>query len=95
MTLAAGTDDVQTIITFLLVRGLIIAAAVLGLITLLVIAFLLVRRAGRLREAKQLVRPVARAMGNRTGAVGAVSWHANRYLDDDARGGGPRRQDRR
>jgi hypothetical protein len=91
-TLASQSDDLHTIVTFLLVRGLIIAAVVVGLIALLIIVFLLVRRAGRLREAKQMVRPIARAMGRRTGAVGAVSRYADRYLDDDARDARDRRR---
>lgn len=75
----------ETLLTFLLVRGLIIAAVVLGIALLIAVVIVLARRAGRLDDAKRLAAPLARGLGNRKGVWGALGRGASGYLDDGKR----------
>lgn len=75
----------ETLITFLLVRGLIIAGVVLLVAALVAVVIVLVRRAGRLDDAKRLAAPLARGLGDRKGVWGAVGRGVSGYLDDGKR----------
>lgn len=75
----------ETLLTFLLVRGLIIAAVVLGIALLIAVVIVLARRAGRLDDAKRLAAPLARGLGNRKGVWGVLGRGASGYLDDGKR----------
>lgn len=75
----------ETLLTFLLFRGLIIAAVVLGIAVLVAVVIVLARRAGRLDDAKRMAAPLARGLGDRKGVWGAVGRGVSGYLDDGKR----------
>jgi hypothetical protein len=79
----------ETFLTFMLMRALMIGLVIVGVAVLIAVVVVLAKRAGRLDDAKRMAAPIARAAGSRNGTIGMVGRGAARYLDDrdDDRGG--------
>jgi hypothetical protein len=71
----------ETLLTFMLMRALMIGLVIVGVAVLVAVVVVLAKRAGRLDDAKRMAAPIARAAGSRGGALGAVGRGAAQYLD--------------
>ncbi|MGI5129211.1 hypothetical protein ACQEVB_20565 [Pseudonocardia sp. CA-107938] len=71
----------EAFMTFMLMRALLIGLVIVGVAVLVAVVVVLAKRAGRLDDAKRLAAPIARAAGNRGGAIGAVGRGAAHYLE--------------
>jgi hypothetical protein len=72
--------DGSDLMGFLLLRLALIAAGVLLLAVLVIIAIVMLRRRGKLDQAKHYVQPIARNWADRGGPVRKTIVN---YLDDD------------
>jgi hypothetical protein len=76
---------VETVLTFMFLRLLVVGAIALGVALLVVVVVLVARRSGRLDDARRAAAPLARAVGNRRGTWGAIGRGVARHLDGDGR----------
>ena len=54
----------ETVLTFMFLRLLVVGAIALGVALLVVVVVLVARRTGRLDDARRAAAPLARAVGN-------------------------------
>jgi hypothetical protein len=76
---------VETVLTFMFLRLLVVGAIALGVALLVVVVVLVARRTGRLDDARRAAAPLARALGNRRDTWGAIGRGVARHLDGDGR----------
>jgi hypothetical protein len=75
----------ETVLTFMFLRLLVIGAVALGVVLLVVVIVLVARRTGRLDDARRAAAPLARAVGRRQDAWGTIGRGVARHLDGDGR----------
>ncbi|MHA6620818.1 hypothetical protein [Pseudonocardia sp. DLS-67] len=75
----------ETVLTFMFLRLLLIGAVALGVALLIAVIVLVARRTGRLGDARRTVTPLARAVGQRQDAWGTIGRGVARHLDGDGR----------
>jgi hypothetical protein len=75
----------ETVLTFMFLRLLVIAAIALGVALLVAVIVIVARRSGRLDDARRAATPLARALGKRQDAWGTIGRGVARHLDGDER----------
>ncbi|GAA5142280.1 hypothetical protein [Pseudonocardia adelaidensis] len=75
----------ETVLTFMFLRLLLIGAVALGVALLVAVIVLVARRTGRLGDARRAAGPMARALGERQDAWGIIGRGVARHLDGDGR----------
>lgn len=75
----------ETVLTFMFLRLLVVGAIALGVALLVVVVVLVARRTGRLDDARRAAAPLARALGNRRDTWGTIGRGVARHLDGDGR----------
>lgn len=75
----------ESVLTFMFLRLLLIGAVALGVALLIAVIVLVARRTGRLGDARRAATPLARAVGQRQDAWGTIGRGVARHLDEDGR----------
>ncbi len=75
----------ETVLTFMFLRLLVIGAIVLGVALLVTVIVLVARRSGRLDDARRAAAPLARTLGERQDTWGTIGRGVARHLDGGSR----------
>lgn len=75
----------ETVLTFMFLRLLLIGAVAIGVALLIAVIVLVARRTGRLDDARRAAMPLARTVGQRQDTWGTIGRGVARHLDGDGR----------